>query len=104
MRSVTTSPRLLDSNVERKEDAKKGRPEEEIAADWILAVARAGADKIQKMSEQEERVARNLLVKKIKSHRNNEHETAKPVFVSLGKPLMFYIFVFLMFTTYYKKD
>ena len=38
-------------------------------------MAKAGADKIQKMSEQEERVAHTLLVKKIKSHRNNEHET-----------------------------
>ena len=67
-------------------------------------MARAGADKIQKMTEQEERVALNLLVKKIKSNRNNDHKTPKPVIVSLAKPLMFYIFVFLMFTTYYKKD
>eukprot|EP00091_Calanus_sinicus_P023423 TRINITY_DN7902_c0_g1_i1.p1 TRINITY_DN7902_c0_g1~~TRINITY_DN7902_c0_g1_i1.p1 ORF type:complete len:155 (-),score=28.88 TRINITY_DN7902_c0_g1_i1:56-463(-) len=104
VRSVTTSPRLLNSNSEVKEDGGKGRAEEEIAADWILAIAKAGADKVRTMSEQEERVARNLIVKKIKSQRSNDHETPKPVIVSLGRPLMFYVFVFLMFTTYNKKE
>ena len=101
MRTLTTSqPRLDSSNINDETSPRRGRSEEEVAADWLLTVVKTGAGKLQNMSEAEEKIARNLLVKKINKERNHKEE--KSAVESLGKPFMFYVFVFVMFNTYYK--
>ena len=64
IRRITTSPKLLN-NAKQEDDKNKWRSEDDVAADILVALAKAGANKVQTMSEQEEKLVRKLIVREI---------------------------------------